>query len=153
MPIPGLAKTPIIYVGSVKNLRRRKPATAKSPGILWFEYTDDYSVFDYGKMPDRIPDKGAAAAMMTAVLFEQAATPSTWRAFDVPETWGQIKDKGLREELRNSPVLAEWKKTGAPTHYLHRWRSDSLPQENLHGREAEPKAMGPRMGAQDMERT
>ncbi len=117
MPIPGLAKTPIIYVGSVKNLRKKQSASATKPGVLWFEYTDDYSVFDYGKMPDRIPDKGAAAAMMTAVLFEQIASPATWRAFDAPATWAAIKDKSLRDELRNSPVLATWKKTGTPTHY------------------------------------
>ncbi|MFB6140846.1 MAG: phosphoribosylaminoimidazolesuccinocarboxamide synthase, partial [Halosimplex sp.] len=35
-----------------------------------FVFTDDYSVFDWGKMPDRIPDKGASLCTMGAFNFE-----------------------------------------------------------------------------------
>lgn len=117
MLIPGLSKAPVIYVGSVKNLRQRRAATRSKPGVLWFEYTDDYSVFDYGKMPDTIPDKGAAAAMLSAHLFETVEKPATWRAFDSDRVWKKLRDKALRDELKASPVLAAWKKEGAATHY------------------------------------
>jgi phosphoribosylaminoimidazole-succinocarboxamide synthase len=35
-----------------------------------FYFTDDYSVFDWGRMPDQIPEKGAALCTMGAANFE-----------------------------------------------------------------------------------
>jgi phosphoribosylaminoimidazole-succinocarboxamide synthase len=35
-----------------------------------FLFTDDYSVFDWGKMPDQVPDKGASLCTMGADNFE-----------------------------------------------------------------------------------
>lgn len=49
----------------------KKPATEKESGIGVFRFTDDYSVFDYGKMPDVIPAKGEALCRMAAFNFEQ----------------------------------------------------------------------------------
>ena len=56
-------------MGSVKNLAVLKEATAKEMGVGVFEFTDDYSVFDYGKMPDTIPYKGEALCRMSAFNF------------------------------------------------------------------------------------
>ena len=39
------------------------PMPAKA-GVAIFEFTDDYSVFHFSKMPDRIPDKGEVIARM-----------------------------------------------------------------------------------------
>ncbi|MDD5148744.1 MAG: phosphoribosylaminoimidazolesuccinocarboxamide synthase [Candidatus ainarchaeum sp.] len=58
-------------MGSVKNLEVKKTATATESGVGVFSFTDDYSVFDYGKMPDTIPDKGEALCRMAAYNFEQ----------------------------------------------------------------------------------
>jgi len=55
---------------SVKNFRVDEPATADDLGRGAFVFTDDYSVFDWGKMPDRIPDKGASLCTMGALNFE-----------------------------------------------------------------------------------
>ncbi len=55
---------------SVKNFRVDEPATPDSPGRGAFVFTDDYSVFDWGKMPDPIPDKGASLCTMGAFNFE-----------------------------------------------------------------------------------
>jgi len=55
---------------SVKNFRVEQGATADALGRGVFEFTDDYSVFDWGKMPDRIPDKGASLCTMGAYNFE-----------------------------------------------------------------------------------
>ena len=49
---------PLVYKGSVKNIRMIQEPKKRSPGRYAFEFTDDYSVFDYGKMPDRIRGKG-----------------------------------------------------------------------------------------------
>ncbi len=58
-------------MGSVKNLIVKKEATQGQMGLGIFEFTDDYSVFDYGKMPDTIPAKGEALCIMAAYNFEQ----------------------------------------------------------------------------------
>jgi len=55
---------------SVKEFRVDEPATAESLGRGAFVFTDDYSVFDWGKMPDEIPDKGASLCTMGAFNFE-----------------------------------------------------------------------------------
>ena len=51
-----------LYRGSVKDV--------KGPwgGGVAFDYTDAYSVFDWGRMPDLLPQKGAALATLTAAL-------------------------------------------------------------------------------------
>ncbi len=55
---------------SVKDFRIDAPADADSLGRGAFVFTDDYSVFDWGKMPDQIPDKGASLCTMGAFNFE-----------------------------------------------------------------------------------
>ena len=55
---------------SVKDFRVEEPPTREAPGRGRFSFTDDYSVFDWGKMPDRIPRKGAALCTMGAYNFE-----------------------------------------------------------------------------------
>jgi phosphoribosylaminoimidazole-succinocarboxamide synthase len=55
---------------SVKNFRIEESATADALGRGAFVFTDDYSVFDWGKMPDQIPDKGASLCTMGAYNFE-----------------------------------------------------------------------------------
>ena len=58
---------------SVKNFRIEEEASQDSLGRGIFEFTDDYSVFDWGKMPDQIPDKGASLCTMGAFNFELLA--------------------------------------------------------------------------------
>jgi phosphoribosylaminoimidazole-succinocarboxamide synthase len=55
---------------SVKEFRVERPATADELGRGAFVFTDDYSVFDWGRMPDEIPDKGASLCTMGAFNFE-----------------------------------------------------------------------------------
>ena len=55
---------------SVKDFRVERAATEDELGRGAFVFTDDYSVFDWGKMPDRIPDKGASLCSMGAFNFE-----------------------------------------------------------------------------------
>ena len=56
---------------SVKGFRVEEAATADSLGTGAFVFTDDYSVFDWGKMPDAIPNKGASLCAMGAANFER----------------------------------------------------------------------------------
>ncbi|ELY77668.1 phosphoribosylaminoimidazolesuccinocarboxamide synthase [Natrinema pallidum] len=55
---------------SVKEFRIEAEATTEELGRGAFVFTDDYSVFDWGKMPDQIPQKGASLCTMGAFNFE-----------------------------------------------------------------------------------
>ncbi|MGA2385480.1 MAG: phosphoribosylaminoimidazolesuccinocarboxamide synthase [Candidatus Bathyarchaeia archaeon] len=58
-------------MGSVKDLEVIKTPTAEAMGIGRFHFSDRYSVFDWGEMPDHIGAKGAALCLMGAYCFEQ----------------------------------------------------------------------------------
>ena len=110
---------PILYRGSVKNLRIVTPPGKTAPGKYLFEFTDDYSVFDYGKMPDAIRGKGCAIAMMSAHLFEQLESAQSWkRLFRREEAWEGAGGDELRVRLRRSPAGRGVMSRGLRTHYL-----------------------------------
>ena len=58
-------------MGSVKDLKIIEKATENKSGVGQFYYSDRYSVFDWGEMPDAIKDKGKALCMMGAFFFEK----------------------------------------------------------------------------------
>jgi len=67
---------------SVKGFRVEREATPDRLGRGAFVFTDDYSVFDWGKMPDAIPNKGASLCAMGAYnfeLLEDAGVPTHYR--------------------------------------------------------------------------
>lgn len=57
-------------MGSVKDLIVLREPTDK-PGLGRFIFSDRYSVFDYGEMPDKIEGKGKALCMVSAFFFEK----------------------------------------------------------------------------------
>ncbi|MCW4003804.1 MAG: phosphoribosylaminoimidazolesuccinocarboxamide synthase [Candidatus Bathyarchaeota archaeon] len=58
-------------MGSVKDLEVIQKPTQTTMGIGRFHFSDRYSVFDWGEMPDHIDAKGAALCLMGAYCFEQ----------------------------------------------------------------------------------
>jgi len=58
-------------MGSVKDLKVIQKPTESAMGIGRFLFSDRYSVFDWGEMPDYIEGKGAALCLMGAYCFEQ----------------------------------------------------------------------------------
>lgn len=58
-------------MGSVKDLEVIKKPTAETMGIGRFHFSDRYSVFDWGEMPDHIEGKGASLCLMGAYCFER----------------------------------------------------------------------------------
>jgi phosphoribosylaminoimidazole-succinocarboxamide synthase len=58
-------------MGSVKDLEAIRKPTRKSSGTGLFHFSDRYSVFDWGEMPDKIESKGAALCLMGAYCFEK----------------------------------------------------------------------------------
>ncbi|WP_324663797.1 phosphoribosylaminoimidazolesuccinocarboxamide synthase [Haloarcula sediminis] len=79
---------------SVKEFRVDEPATATDLGRGSFVFTDDYSVFDWGKMPDEIPDKGASLCTMGAYnfrLLEESGVPTHYEGVRT-EPDGPVRD-------------------------------------------------------------
>jgi phosphoribosylaminoimidazole-succinocarboxamide synthase len=73
---------------STKNLTTVAGPTAGRPGVGVFEFTDDFSVFHFGKFPDRIPGKGEACCRMAAFNFELLAAAGVrthFRGFVPPD--------------------------------------------------------------------
>jgi phosphoribosylaminoimidazole-succinocarboxamide synthase len=58
-------------MGSVKDLEIIKEPTEKEMGVGRFHFSDRYSVFDWGEMPDLVQDKGAALCVMGGYCFEK----------------------------------------------------------------------------------
>ncbi|MDI6859777.1 MAG: phosphoribosylaminoimidazolesuccinocarboxamide synthase [Methanocellales archaeon] len=58
-------------MGSVKDLEILRKPTKDEMGIGRFHFSDRYSVFDWGEMPDRIENKGSALCIMGAYCFER----------------------------------------------------------------------------------
>lgn len=58
-------------MGSVKDLRILKEPEENKVGIGNFVFSDRYSIFDWGEMPDLITNKGASLAVMAAFNLEK----------------------------------------------------------------------------------
>ncbi|MEO0097262.1 MAG: phosphoribosylaminoimidazolesuccinocarboxamide synthase [candidate division WOR-3 bacterium] len=58
-------------MGSVKDLIIIKETKENQSGIGRFIFSDRYSVFDWGEMPDKIKDKGKAICLVAAYFFER----------------------------------------------------------------------------------
>jgi phosphoribosylaminoimidazole-succinocarboxamide synthase len=73
---------------SVKDLRVEAGPEADALGRGVFEFSDRYSVFDWGEMPDLIPGKGASLCTMGAFNFELLETEG------VPTHYEGVRDGG-----------------------------------------------------------
>lgn len=80
MSVIGEKKLKLAYEGSVKRVWQ----APKNDAFLWFEFSDDYSVFDWGKMPDTIANKGLALTLIGAFFFEKLGGPGFWQG--LPES-------------------------------------------------------------------
>lgn len=102
---------PIWIRGSVKNIRG-KPG--KSPYL--FEYSNRYSVFDWGHMPDQLTGKGKSLAFMGWLFFKLLENPDSWKNWNPPSSviatplLEQLRKEGCRHHafglttLRNEPL-------------------------------------------------
>ena len=57
-------------IGSVKQLVITQAPAEERAGEGNFLFTDNYSIFDWGAMPDQLPEKGNVLALMSAYNFE-----------------------------------------------------------------------------------
>lgn len=110
---------PVVYRGSVKNVRCARPPRGRMEGLYVFEFTDDYSVFDYGKMPDTIRGKGKALAGITAFLFEQLESADAWKKIAKrSDLWKRFDLDGEASRVFRSPAGRLLLSAGLRTHFL-----------------------------------
>lgn len=58
-------------MGSVKDLKILKNPTFEKPGQGIFTFSNRYSIFDWGEMPDHIPHKGESISVLGAYFLEK----------------------------------------------------------------------------------
>jgi phosphoribosylaminoimidazole-succinocarboxamide synthase len=112
--------TKLLYRGSVKDLIGPIALADSKPGCqeaMVFDYSDAFSVFDWGRMPDILPRKGEALAVLAASLFEKLEKPESWREFS-----RSSEALGLRKANRFGAIFnevgEELQSVGLRTHYL-----------------------------------
>jgi phosphoribosylaminoimidazole-succinocarboxamide synthase len=93
----------LLHRGSVKDIYLGRNAEE-----LLFLFSDRYSVFDWGEMPDLLENKGVALAAMGNLFFSLLGTPSTW------QNWKAGIGLNNEEEM----LLKELKQTGLKHHCL-----------------------------------
>lgn len=87
----------LLHRGSVKDIYRLDDEH------LMFEFSNRYSLFDWGAMPNEIPHKGEALAKFTKNIYLQLANPKFWQ-----------------EYLKiNTPIALELKQNGLKTHLVN----------------------------------
>ena len=110
---------PVLYRGSVKDVLG--PAVLDGAhgcvNAAVFEYTDAYSVFDWGRMPDALKRKGEALAILAAHWFERLAKPEIWREFSKSHEALGLR-KGSRFGAAFNEIGEELQTRGLETHYL-----------------------------------
>jgi phosphoribosylaminoimidazole-succinocarboxamide synthase len=95
---------PLIHEGSVKNIR------GNGDEFLFFEFSDRYSVFDWGGMPDVLEKKGQYLTSMAKTFFDFIGDPQSWSSWSLPL---ENKDD---EALKS--LLSTFQQSGVPHHYL-----------------------------------
>ncbi len=97
----------LLYQGSVKNLYQRDDK-------IEFEFTDQYSIFDWGVMPDQIEAKGENLAKTTALFFEKLHNANSFGSLIKPHFLTQES----YDSLMQTESFARMKSNGAKTHFL-----------------------------------
>ena len=101
-------------MGSVKDLEIIEEPTRDKEGVGIFEFSDRYSVFDYGEMPDEIEGKGEALCLMSVHNFEELEKEGIKSHFIELEERNRMKVKvvnviteGTPDEFKNMMVPLE----------------------------------------------
>jgi phosphoribosylaminoimidazole-succinocarboxamide synthase len=93
-------------MGSVKDLEVIEKPTTDKMGVGRFHFSDRYSVFDWGEMPDHIDGKGEALCLMGAYCFEkleETGVRSHYRGL-VDKTGKLVSFKEIRQPTRTMEV-------------------------------------------------
>lgn len=113
----------LIYEGSVKRVWR----PAEIEDRLWFEYTDDYSLFGWREMPDRIANRAKSLSILGAFLFEHLADPKSWEQLPVAAALKPFRSDWLDARWAHLIYSHVFREHGVPTHYQGLVGADGSP--------------------------
>lgn len=117
---------------STKDLRVLRPATDGRAGDAVLTFTDRYSVFDYGVMPDLVPGKGRASCAMAVRSFELFD-----RAGIATHFVEQVADDAIRIRLLELDLTGTWPTGPAQLIPLQIvYRRELRPESSVHRRAA-----------------
>ncbi|HRK03223.1 MAG TPA: phosphoribosylaminoimidazolesuccinocarboxamide synthase, partial [Oligoflexia bacterium] len=105
----------LVAEGSVKNLW-----STENSNEIDFEFSDAYSVFDWGRMPDQLQGKGEALAQIGAFFFETLASPDPWTDF-FKNADAAVVRLGTKQGLSGETLIKtadELTRKGLISHYL-----------------------------------
>jgi phosphoribosylamine--glycine ligase len=97
----------ILYQGSVKDIYEKQ-------NRLEFEFSDRYSIFDWGEMPDKVDEKGKHLTTITTALFDYLNEPASFKNISYPKSLSKTET----ENLKNSKTLKDLVRNGARTHFI-----------------------------------
>lgn len=78
----------LLHKGSVKDIY-----SSSEPGELIFKFSDRYSVFDWGEMPDALEGKGNALAKLGSFFFDFLGNNRNWQNWDAPKNLSGCQKK------------------------------------------------------------
>jgi phosphoribosylaminoimidazole-succinocarboxamide synthase len=107
---------PLLYQGSVKDVRGPVQLDGADRAVI-FDYSDAYSVFDWGKMPDPLAHKGESLAIIAADWFEKIALAGTWKEFSKSQ-YALALRRGNRFGAAFNELGEQLQAEGMRTHYL-----------------------------------
>jgi phosphoribosylaminoimidazole-succinocarboxamide synthase len=102
---------PVLYRGSVKNVRGEVSAES-----LVFEFSDRYSVFDWGEMPDQLDEKGKTLSIMGKSFFKYLGDSANWEGLFSSEIIKQTFSSDYLSALSQSEIYKRYCAQGLNHH-------------------------------------
>jgi len=114
----------LIYEGSVKSV-----LSVENKPFYLFKYSDAFSVFDWGKMPDTIDDKGRALALIGNIFFKLLGDPVRWQQWPLIQNIRNVQNiKNVQgyAEIEKSEIYREFATLGVAHHCYGMGAQDDL---------------------------
>jgi phosphoribosylaminoimidazole-succinocarboxamide synthase len=100
----------LLYQGSVKSIYSH--SQDKKSEQLIFDYSNRYSIFDWGEMPDHLAGKGESLAAMAKLFFGVLGDKKEWQNLTAPQGLDPVRFRSLVQGLE----FAKLKKEGVKHH-------------------------------------
>jgi len=113
-------------MGSVKDLKILKKSNQNETGLGRFIFSDRYSVFDWGEMPDHIDNKGKSLCVSAAYFFEKLEKMGIKTHYvglvenGIPKKLGDMKDVSDTMEVKLVRVLKPAQKNNTYDYSLYK---------------------------------
>lgn len=120
---------PVLYRGSVKNVRGEVYARN-----LLFEFSDRYSVFDWGEMPDQLEDKGKTLAIMGKSFFQYLGNSENWKNLFSSPILKETFSSYYLAALADSKLYEKYSAVGLNHHAVldeENWNNPYLKVQNI----------------------